>query len=174
MKANSDSAIKFPKIVDLAEWKKARESVTCDDRKQRDDKKDMANPVVKCRALEHDEANGQQGCSPDDQRLPGLRQEHADLGIATEAWSPLAQGEVLDNETITRIADAHEKTPGQVVIRWHLQLGNIVIPKSVTPERIVENFDVFDFRLTEAEMEQIRTLDAGHRTGPDPDTLIRA
>jgi 2,5-diketo-D-gluconate reductase A len=104
---------------------------------------------------------------------PGLRQEHADLGIATEAWSPLAQGEVLDNETITEIAEAHEKTPGQVVIRWHLQLGNIVIPKSVTPERIVENFDVFDFHLTEAEMEQIKALDAGHRTGPDPDTFIR-
>jgi 2,5-diketo-D-gluconate reductase A len=103
----------------------------------------------------------------------GLRQEHADLGIATEAWSPLAQGEVLDNETITQIAEAHEKTPGQVVIRWHLQIGNIVIPKSVTPERIVENFDVFDFHLTEAEMEQITALDAGHRTGPDPDTFIR-
>ncbi len=104
---------------------------------------------------------------------PGLRKEHTDLGIATEAWSPLAQGEVLDLDTITQIAEAHEKTPGQVVIRWHLQLGNIVIPKSVTPERIVENFDVFDFHLTEAEMEQIKALDAGHRTGPDPDTFIR-
>jgi 2,5-diketo-D-gluconate reductase A len=104
---------------------------------------------------------------------PGLRQEHADLGIVTEAWSPLAQGAVLDDETITQIAEAHAKTPGQVVIRWHLQLGNIVIPKSVTPERIVENFDVFDFHLTEAEMEQIKALDAGHRTGPDPDTFIR-
>ncbi|MDQ6605537.1 MAG: aldo/keto reductase [Actinomycetota bacterium] len=104
---------------------------------------------------------------------PGLRQEHADLGVATEAWSPLAQGEALDDETITQIAEAHGKTPGQVVIRWHLQLGNIVIPKSVTPERIVENFDVFDFHLTEAEMEQIKAVDAGHRTGPDPDTFIR-
>jgi 2,5-diketo-D-gluconate reductase A len=103
----------------------------------------------------------------------GLRQMHSELGIATEAWSPLAQGQVLDNDTITQIAEAHERTPGQVVIRWHLQLGNIVIPKSVTPERIVENFDVFDFHLTEAEMEQIKALDAGHRTGPDPDTFIR-
>ncbi len=103
----------------------------------------------------------------------GLRREHAELGIATEAWSPLAQGEVLDNETIVQIAQAHQKTPGQVVIRWHLQLGNIVIPKSVTPERITENFDVFDFHLTEAEMEQIKALDAGHRTGPDPDTFVR-
>ena len=103
----------------------------------------------------------------------GLRKEHEELGIATEAWSPLAQGAVLDNETITQIAEAHGKTPGQVVIRWHLQIGNIVIPKSVTPERIQENFDVFDFNLTQAEVEQIDALDAGERTGPDPDTFIR-
>jgi 2,5-diketo-D-gluconate reductase A len=104
---------------------------------------------------------------------PGLRHEHAELGIVTEAWSPLAQGQVLDDPVIGRIADAHGKTPGQVVIRWHLQLGNVVIPKSVTPERIVENIDVFDFVLTDAEMASIETLDAGERTGPDPDTFIR-
>ena len=103
----------------------------------------------------------------------GLRHEHAELGIVTEAWSPLAQGQVLDDPVITEIADAHEKTPGQVVIRWHLQLGNVVIPKSVTPERIVENFGVFDFALTNAEMESIEALDAGERIGPDPDTFIR-
>jgi len=103
----------------------------------------------------------------------GLRHEHAELGIATEAWSPLAQGQVLDDPVITGIAEAHEKTPGQVVIRWHLQIGNIVIPKSVTPERIVENFEVFDFNLTDAEMASIEALDAGERTGPDPDTFIR-
>jgi diketogulonate reductase-like aldo/keto reductase len=103
----------------------------------------------------------------------GLRREHADLGIATEAWSPLAQGRVLDDPVITRIAETHEKTPGQVVIRWHLQLGNVVIPKSVTPERILENIDVFDFTLTDKDMAAIEALDAGDRTGPDPETFIR-
>jgi 2,5-diketo-D-gluconate reductase A len=103
----------------------------------------------------------------------GLRHEHAELGIATEAWSPLAQGAVLDDPTITTIAEAHGKTPAQVVIRWHLQLGNIVIPKSVTPERIVENVDVIDFFLTAEEMAAIEALDAGERTGPNPDEFIR-
>jgi 2,5-diketo-D-gluconate reductase A len=103
----------------------------------------------------------------------GLRREHAELGIVTEAWSPLAQGEVLDDPEIVRIAEAHGKTPGQVVLRWHLQLGNVVFPKSVTPERIEENFDVFDFHLSAAEMEAIEALDAGERIGPDPDTFVR-
>jgi len=103
----------------------------------------------------------------------GLRHEHAELGIVTEAWSPLAQGQVLDDPTIMQIAEAHEKTPGQVVIRWHLQLGNVAIPKSVTPERIIENFDVFDFSLTTDEMARIDALDAGERIGPDPDTFVR-
>jgi 2,5-diketo-D-gluconate reductase A len=103
----------------------------------------------------------------------GLREEHAELGIVTEAWSPLAQGQVLDDPTITEIAEAHDKTPGQVVIRWHLQIGNVVIPKSVTPERITENFDVFDFTLSHAEVERIDALDAGDRIGPDPDTFVR-
>jgi 2,5-diketo-D-gluconate reductase A len=103
----------------------------------------------------------------------GLRHEHAELGIVTEAWSPLAKGKALKDPTIIEIAEAHGKTPGQVVIRWHLQLGNVVIPKSVTPERIVENFDVFDFTLTAAEMTSIEALDAGERTGPDPDVFVR-
>ena len=103
----------------------------------------------------------------------GLRHEHAELGILTEAWSPLAQGRVLDDPTLVGVADEHGKTPGQVVIRWHLQLGNVVIPKSVTPERIEQNFDVFDFDLSPAEMASIDALDAGERTGPDPDTFIR-
>ena len=103
----------------------------------------------------------------------GLRREHADLGILSEAWSPLAQGQVLDDSAIIRIADAHEKTPGQVVIRWHLQVGNVVIPKSVTPERIDQNFDVFDFHLSDSEMTEIDELDEGERIGPDPDTFIR-
>ena len=103
----------------------------------------------------------------------GLRHEHAELGIVTEAWSPLAQGQVLDDPVIKEIAESHEKTPGQVVLRWHLQIGNVVFPKSVTPERIVENVEVFDFILTAAEIASIDALDAGERIGPDPDTFIR-
>ena len=101
-----------------------------------------------------------------------LRRVHADLGIVTEAWSPLAQGEVLDDPTITAVAEAHDRTPGQVVIRWHIQLGNIVIPKSVTPERIEQNFRVFDFELSQDEMAAIEALDANERTGPEPDTFV--
>ncbi len=103
----------------------------------------------------------------------GLRHEHEQLGIVTEAWSPLAQGAALDDPAIVQIAEARSKTPGQVVIRWHLQLGNVVIPKSVTPARIAENFDVFDFELSDQQMQQIDRLDAGRRTGPDPDTFVR-
>jgi 2,5-diketo-D-gluconate reductase A len=103
----------------------------------------------------------------------GLRREHADRGIVTEAWSPLAQGAVLDDPVITAIADEHGVTPGQVVIRWHLEIGNVVIPKSVTPARIEENFDVFGFHLTEAQLQAIEGLDAGERTGPDPDTFAK-
>jgi 2,5-diketo-D-gluconate reductase A len=104
---------------------------------------------------------------------PGLRHEHEQLGILTEAWSPLAQGQALGDEPILHAAEAHSKTPAQVVIRWHLQLGNVVIPKSVTPARIAQNLDVFDFELTAAEMQAIAELDAGTRIGPDPDTFIR-
>jgi 2,5-diketo-D-gluconate reductase A len=103
----------------------------------------------------------------------GLRREHAELGIVTEAWSPLAQGQVLGDPTIKEIAEAHGRTPGQVVLRWHLQLGNVVIPKSVTPERITENFAVLDFNLSAAQMTAIEALDAGERIGPDPDTFVR-
>jgi 2,5-diketo-D-gluconate reductase A len=103
----------------------------------------------------------------------GLRREHADLGIVTEAWSPLAQGKVLGDPALVEIAEAHGVTTGQVTIRWHLQLGNVVFPKSVTQERIEQNFDVFGFTLTDAEMDVIATLDAGDRIGPDPDTFVR-
>jgi len=103
----------------------------------------------------------------------GLRHEHDELDIVTEAWSPLGQGLELEDPAIVEIAEAHSKTPAQAIIRWHLQLGNVVIPKSVTPERIEENFDVFDFELSDAEMETIRELDAGKRIGPDPDTFVR-
>jgi len=103
---------------------------------------------------------------------PELRAEHERLGIVTEAWSPLAQGAVLEDPTIVEIANAHGKTPGQVVIRWHLQVGNVVIPKSVTPQRIRENIDVFDFELSDDQMQAIAALDRGQRTGPDPDTFV--
>jgi 2,5-diketo-D-gluconate reductase A len=100
-----------------------------------------------------------------------LREVHAKLGIATEAWSPLGQGSLLENPTITRIAEAHSKTAAQVLIRWHLQLGNIVIPKSVNPERIESNFDVFDFELSASDMASLASLENGTRLGPDPRTF---
>jgi 2,5-diketo-D-gluconate reductase A len=103
-----------------------------------------------------------------------LRAWHHEHGIATEAWSPLAQGEVLEDETLMTIAARHQKTVAQVILRWHLQLGNVVIPKSVTPERIRANLDLFDFELSEDDLAAIARLDAGHRTGPDPETFSAA
>jgi 2,5-diketo-D-gluconate reductase A len=100
-----------------------------------------------------------------------LRAEHRRRGIVTESWSPLAQGAVLDDPAITAIARAHDRTPGQVVLRWHLQLGCVVIPKSVTPARIAENLDVFGFELSAGEMASLERLDRGERTGPDPDVF---
>ena len=97
-----------------------------------------------------------------------LREVHAQQGIATEAWSPLGRGSLLSNPAVAAVAEAHGKTPAQVLIRWHIQLGNIVIPKSVTPERIVSNFDVFDFQLSEQDMASISSLGDGTRLGPDP------
>src|SRR5215213_1625516 len=92
-------------------------------------------------------------------------------GIATEAWSPIAQGEVLDDAVITEIAERAGTTPAQVVLRWHIEHGNIVFPKSVTPERIRENFELFDFELEPAGAERIAGLDRGEagRTGPNPE-----
>ncbi|MFI9406321.1 aldo/keto reductase [Nocardia sp. NPDC052316] len=100
-----------------------------------------------------------------------LREFHAGHAIATEAWSPLGQGTLLDDQTITSVAAAVGRTPAQVIIRWHLQLGNIVIPKSVTPSRIAENFDVFSFELSRDQMDAINALDTGSRIGGDPETL---
>jgi 2,5-diketo-D-gluconate reductase A len=100
-----------------------------------------------------------------------LRETHAQLGVATEAWAPLGQGALLDNPTVTAVAERHDKTPAQVLIRWHMQLGNIVIPKSVTPERIVSNFDVFDLELSDQDMASISSLGDGTRLGPDPRTF---
>jgi 2,5-diketo-D-gluconate reductase A len=100
-----------------------------------------------------------------------LRAWHADHDVVTEAWSPLAQGDLLEDGTIETIAAHHERTPAQVILRWHLQIGNVVIPKSVTPERIRENFELFDFALSEDDMAAIERLDAGERVGPDPGTF---
>lgn len=100
-----------------------------------------------------------------------LRAVHAELGIATEAWAPLGQGTLLTHPTITGVADTLGRTPAQVLTRWQIQLGNIVIPKSVRPERIVSNFDVFDFELGTSEMASISSLDDGTRLGPDPRTF---
>ena len=101
-----------------------------------------------------------------------LRRWHAKHKIATEAWSPLAQGALLDDPTVGRIGERRGKTPAQVILRWHLQLGNVVIPKSATPERIRENIDVFDFELSHREMAAIGDLDSGGRIGPDPATFV--
>ncbi|MEU4670784.1 aldo/keto reductase [Amycolatopsis sp. NPDC023774] len=101
-----------------------------------------------------------------------LRAFHADHGIATEAWSPLAKGgDLLAEQAVVDIAAAHGRAPAQVVLRWHLQLSNVVIPKSVTPSRVAENFDVFGFTLTDTEVASLSSLDRGLRTGPDPDTF---
>jgi 2,5-diketo-D-gluconate reductase A len=91
--------------------------------------------------------------------------------IAVEAWSPIAQGAVLDNPTITEIANRVGKSPAQVVLRWHIQRGDIVFPKSVTPERMQENFELFDFELEDTDVAMITGLDRNERTGPDPDTF---
>ncbi|BBH69415.1 oxidoreductase [Actinoplanes sp. OR16] len=95
----------------------------------------------------------------------------AGYGIVTEAWSPLAQGGVLDAAPIVAAAAAHDVTPAQVVLRWHLQQGRVVIPKSVTPSRIAENLDVFGFDLTAAELSAIDALESDGRTGPHPSTF---
>ncbi len=102
------------------------------------------------------------------QSLAAFDAEH---GIATEAWSPIAQGAVLDDPVIVEIAKAHGKSPAQVVLRWHLQHGYIVFPKSVTPSRMAENFDLFDFELTEEELGRVSALNRDERTGPDPDVF---
>jgi len=103
-----------------------------------------------------------------------LRAWHADHDLATEAWSPLAQGDLLEDGTIETVAAHHDRTPAQAILRWHLQLGNVVIPKSATPERIRENFEVFDFELSEDDMAALARLDAGERIGPDPSTFSAA
>lgn len=94
-------------------------------------------------------------------------------GIATEAWAPIAQGKVLHDPVINRIAGSRDKTPAQVVLRWHIQRGDIVFPKSVTPARVKSNFELFDFELDDSDMDAISALNKGEsgRNGPNPDTF---
>lgn len=101
-----------------------------------------------------------------------LREYHVKHGIVTESWSPLARGgELLDDATLQAIAKKHGKSVAQIVLRWHVQLELVVFPKSVTPSRIKENIEIFDFSLDDADMAAIAGLDAGTRIGPDPATL---
>jgi 2,5-diketo-D-gluconate reductase A len=100
-----------------------------------------------------------------------LRAYDADHRIATEAWSPIARGNVLGDPAVGSVAERRGKSPAQVVLRWHIQRGDIVFPKSVTPSRIQENFELFDFELDDADMAAISALNRDERTGPDPDTF---
>lgn len=102
-----------------------------------------------------------------------LREYANATGIAIESWSPIggSKGSLLDDERLAEIGQSHGKTVAQVIIRWHIQSGLIVIPKSVHTERIKENFDVFDFELSNSDMEEINAMDAGMRGGPDPGSM---
>ena len=101
-----------------------------------------------------------------------LRLFHSKHDIATEAWSPLGQGKILEDDTLKAIAEKHGKSVAQIILRWHIETGNIVIPKSVTPARIKENFDIFDFRLNGTDHDAITKLDkADGRIGPNPSTF---
>ncbi|TGA95704.1 aldo/keto reductase [Streptomyces sp. MZ04] len=103
------------------------------------------------------------------------REYHAEQGITTEAWSPLGQGRgLLEVPAIIAISQKHGRTPAQIVLRWHIQLGNVVIPKSVTPSRIKENIDVFSFELDPEDMAAISALNEDRRLGPDPATFDAA
>ena len=101
-----------------------------------------------------------------------LRAFHREHGILTEAWSPIGQGKgLLEDATLTSLAEKYGKSPAQIVLRWHVQLGNVVIPKSATPSRIRENIQVFDFEIAEDDMNVIAGLETGKRVGPDPDVF---
>ena len=97
-----------------------------------------------------------------------IQEFNAAHGVVTEAWSPLAQGAVLGEQAVTDIAAAHGRTPAQVILRWHLQQGRVVIPKSVTPARIAENLDILDFELADDELAALDALERDGRTGPHP------
>jgi 2,5-diketo-D-gluconate reductase A len=99
-----------------------------------------------------------------------LRAVNAEYGIVTEAYSPLGVGKLLENPAVASVAQAHGKTPAQALIRWSIQLGDVVIPRSANPERIKSNIDVFDFELSDDEMAALNALDDGTRFRPDPET----
>ena len=103
-----------------------------------------------------------------------LRALHDELGILTEAWSPLGSGQLVNDPTLTAIGAQYGVTAAQVMVRWHLQLGNVVLPKSVTPERIRENIDVFGFELSPTDMASIEGLNSGRRIGPNPEEFNEA
>ena len=98
-----------------------------------------------------------------------LRSFHAEHGIATQAWSPLAHGRLLADPTVVEIADRHGTSPAQVLLRWNLDLGNSVVTKSITPQRIRANLSVFDLHLDDKDRQRLAELDNGERTGPDPE-----
>lgn len=99
-----------------------------------------------------------------------LRAFHAEHGIVTQAWSPLAKGgEQLSDPLLVAIAERHGRSPAQVLLRWHIQLGNVIIPKSVSRQRMAENLQLFDFELSDADVAELATLESGLRTGPHPD-----
>jgi 2,5-diketo-D-gluconate reductase A len=100
-----------------------------------------------------------------------LRSVCAEQQITVEAWAPIARGKVLDDPTIAEIAERYGKTAAQVTLRWHIERGDVVFPKSVTPARIKENIDIFDFELSGADVEAISALNRDDRMGPDPDTF---
>ena len=100
-----------------------------------------------------------------------VRAFNAEHEIVTEAWSPIAQGKVLDDPVVLRVAERYSRTPAQVVLRWHVQRGDVVFPKSVNRERMQQNFELFDFDLDGDAMGDLSALDRGERTGPDPDTF---
>ena len=102
------------------------------------------------------------------QELRAFNEQH---GIATEAWSPIARGKVLDDPAVRRVAEEVGQAPSQVVLRWHIQRGDIVFPKSSHRDRMVENFDIFGFSLDPDQMDAITALDRGERTGPHPDVF---
>jgi 2,5-diketo-D-gluconate reductase A len=93
----------------------------------------------------------------------------AEHGIVTESWSPLGQGQLVDDAAVAAIAAEHGKSLAQVILRWHVQLGHVVIPKSIHPERMAENLDIFDFELNDGELATITMLERDGRIGPDPD-----
>ncbi|MDI2031127.1 aldo/keto reductase [Saccharopolyspora sp. TS4A08] len=101
-----------------------------------------------------------------------LRAFHAEHGILTEAWSPLGRNNgLLDSATVANLAEKYGKTPAQIVLRWHIELGNVTIPKSVTPSRIQENIEVFDFELAQDDIKALTALENGVRVGPNPDDM---